>query len=112
MKELGSEVAGGGKDNKPNQKIKNQIVRTGRPFLAEQPSGSSAQEIENVSYLVAKAPMKEQGNLFFSCVPVFVERLDQGKDADENADADHVRTVREIPLKENNPSVCSHNVRR
>ena len=42
---------------------KNPIVRTGRPVLAEQPSGSSAQEIENVSYLAAKAPMKEQGEL-------------------------------------------------
>ena len=44
MKELGSKVAGGGKD--PNPKTKNPIVRTGRPVLAEQPSGSSAQEID------------------------------------------------------------------
>ena len=62
--------------------------------MAEQPSGSSAQEIENVSYLAAKAPMKEQGDLFSSCVPVSVERSDQDKDADENVDADHVRTER------------------
>ena len=62
--------------------------------MAEQPSGSSAQEIENVSYLAAKAPMKEQGDLFSSCVPVSVERLDQDKDADENVDADHARTGR------------------
>ena len=27
-----------------------------------------------------------------SCVPVSVERLDKDKDADENVDADHVRT--------------------
>ena len=29
-----------------------------------------------------------------SCVPVSVERLDKEKDADENVDADHVRTGR------------------
>ena len=32
--------------NKSNQRPKNPIVRTGRPVLVEQPSGSSAQEIE------------------------------------------------------------------
>ena len=43
MKELGSEVAGGGKDSQQTQpKTKNPIVRTGRPVLSEQPSGSSA----------------------------------------------------------------------
>ena len=95
MKELGSEVAGDGENSQQTQpETKNPIVRTGRPVLAEQPSGSSAQEIENVSYLAAKAPMKEQGDLFSSCVPVSVERLDQHKDADENVDADHVRTDR------------------
>ena len=88
MKELGSEVAGGGKDSQQTQpKTKNPIVRTRRPVLAEQPY---------VSYLAAKAPMKEQGDLFSSCVPVSVERLDQDKDADENVDADHVRTVRPV----------------
>ena len=80
MKELGSEVVGGGKDSQQTQpKTKNPIGRTGRPVLAEQPSGSSAHEIENVSYLGAKAPMKEQGDLFSSCVPVSVERPDQDK---------------------------------
>ena len=29
-------------------------------------------------------------------MPVSVERLDQDKDADENVDADHVRTVRPV----------------
>ena len=64
--------------------------------MSEQQSGSSVQEIENVSNLVAKAPMKEQGDLFSSCVPVSVKRLDQDKDADENVDADHVRTERPV----------------
>ena len=57
MKELGSEVAGGGKDSQQTQpKTKNPIVRTGRLVLSEQQSVSSVQEIENVSYLAAKAP--------------------------------------------------------
>ena len=38
--------------------------------------------------------MNELGDLFSSCVPVSVERLDQDKNADENVDADHVRTER------------------
>ena len=38
--------------------------------------------------------MKEQGVLFSSCVPMSVKRSDQDTDADENVDADHVRTVR------------------
>ena len=96
MKELGSEVAGGSEDSHQTQpKTKHPIVRTGR-LLSEQQSVSSVQEIENVSYLAAKAPMKEQGDLFSSCVPVSVERLDQDKDADENVDADHVRTERPV----------------
>ena len=95
MKELGSEVAGGGKDSQQTEpKTINPIVRTGRPVLAEQPSGSSVQETENVSNLTAKAPKEELGDLCSSCVPVSVKRSDQDKDADENVDADHVRTGR------------------
>ena len=94
MTELGSEVAGGGKDSQQTQpKTQNPIVRTGRPVLSEQQSGSSVQEIENVSNLVAKAPMIEQGDLFSGCVPVSVKHLDQDKNPDANVDADHVRTV-------------------
>ena len=97
MKKLGSEVAGGGKDSQQTQpKTKNPIVRTGKPVLSEQQSGSSVQEIENASKLTAKAPMKEQGDLLSSCVPVSVKRLDQDNDADENVDADHVRTGRPV----------------
>ena len=40
--------------------------------------------------------MKEQGDLFSSCVPVSVKRLDQDKDADKNVDADRVRTGRPV----------------
>ena len=46
MQELGSEVAGDGENSQQTQpKTKNPIVRTGRLVSAEQPSGSSAQEI-------------------------------------------------------------------
>ena len=46
-KELGSEVAGDGKDSQQTQsKTKHPIVGTGRLVLSEQQSGSSAQEIE------------------------------------------------------------------
>ena len=64
--------------------------------MSEQQSGSSVQQIDKVSDLTAKAPIKEQGNLFSSCVPVSVERLDQDKDADENVDAGHIRTERPV----------------
>ena len=91
MKELGSEVAGHGESSQRTQpKTKNPIVRTGKPVLSEQ------QEIENVSYLVAKASMKEQGDLLTSCVPASVKRSDQDKDADENVDADQMRTGRTV----------------
>ena len=64
MKELGSEVAGGGEDSQQTQpKTKNPIVRTGRPVLSEQQSGSSVQEIENVSCLAATAQIQEKRNL-------------------------------------------------
>ena len=97
MKKLGSEAAGSGKDSQKNKpKTKNPIVRTGRPVLSEQQSGSSVQEIENVPNVTAKAPMKEHFDLFSSCVPVSVKRSDQDKDADENVDADHVRIGRPV----------------
>ena len=64
--------------------------------MSEQQSGSRVQEIENVPDLAAKAPMKEQGDLFSRCVPVSVKRSDQDKDADENVDADPVRTGRPV----------------
>ena len=88
-----SEVAGGGKDSQQTQpKTQNPIVRTGTPVLSEQQSSSSVQEIENVPNVTAKAPMEEKGDLFSSCVPVSGKRSDQDKDADENVDAEHVRT--------------------
>ena len=64
MNELGSEVAGHDESSPQTQpKTKHPIVRTGRLVLSEQQSGSSVQEIENVSNLAARAPMKEQRDL-------------------------------------------------
>ena len=48
----------------------------------------------NVYCFNAKAPTKEQSDLFSSCVPVSVKRSDQDRHADENVDADDVRTRR------------------
>ena len=62
MKELGSEVAGGGKDSQQTQpKTKNPIVRTGRPVLAEQPSGSSAQETDKRFFLGCESTNERTG---------------------------------------------------
>ena len=85
LKELGSDVAGDVEDSQQTQlKTKNPIVRTGRPVLAEQPSGSSAQEIDK--------------RVLRGCesTDVSFERSDRDKDADENVDADQVRTVRPV----------------
>ena len=86
------------KDSQQTQpKTRNPIVQEQvRPVQSEQQSGSSVLEIENVPNLAAKTPMKEQGDLSSSCVPVSVERVDKDKDADENVDADHVRTTRHV----------------
>ena len=82
MKELGSEVAG----NTPNQTQPNPnpIVRTGPPITTEQTSRSSAVSI---------------------CLNVQIKT-----DADENIDADPMRTGELLNV--DNPSVCSHNVRK
>ena len=78
--------------NKPNQESN---VRTGRPVLTKQQSALRAWDIEKVSCLTAKVPVLEQRDLFpVVCKYVFVERSDQDKDADENVDPEHVRTMR------------------
>ena len=95
MKALGSEVAGDGEDSRQTQpKTKSPIVRTGRPVLSEQPSGSSAQEIEKRVLFGCESTNERTKRPVSSCVPVSVERSDQDKDADENVDADHERTGR------------------
>ena len=108
MRELGSEVAGGGKQSQQTQpKTKNPIVRTGRLVLSEQQSGWSVEEIETFLIWLRKHQCKNRETS--SCVPCLLNALEQDKDADENVDADHVRAGR--PLKVNNPSICSHSAR-
>ena len=43
-----------------------------------------------------KNPIVRTGRPVSNCVSTSVERLDQDKDADENVDADHVRTWRPV----------------
>ena len=97
MKELGSEVAGGGEDSQQTQpESKNPLLSTGRLEKSEQPSGSLTQEIEQSVLLGCESTNVRTGRLVSSCVPVSVERLDQDKDADGNVDADQVRTGRPV----------------
>ena len=98
MKELGSEIAGGSEEDSQQiqPKSKPQVSRTEKPVLAEQPSGSSAQEINKRVSLACESTNVRTGKPVSSCVPVSVQRSDQDKDADENVDADHVRTGRPV----------------
>ena len=86
MKELDSEVVGHVENSqqiRTQPKTTNPIVRTGRLVSTEQPSSSSAQEIDKRFF------GRESTN-------VSVERSDKDKDADENVDADQVRTGRPV----------------
>ena len=85
MKELGSEVAGRGESSPQTQpKTTNPIFRSGRPVSTEPPSSSSSEEIDKRFLLGCES------------TNVSVERLDKDKDADENVDADQVRTERPV----------------
>ena len=84
--------------NKPMQRSKIQLLEQGnlsvRATIRFECSGNRKR---------SKAPMKEQGDLFSSCVPVSMKHIDQDKDANENVDADPVRTGR--PVYEQPPSL-------
>ena len=85
MKELSSEVAGHDESSQQTQpKTPNPIVRTGRLVTTEPPSRSSVQEIDKRFLLDCES------------TNVSVERSDKDKDADENVDADRVRTGRPV----------------
>ena len=95
MKEMVSEVAGGSEDSQQTQpKTKNPIVRTVRLVKSEQPSGSLTQEIDKCVLFDCESTNERTERPVNSCVPVFVERLDEDKDADENVDADQIRRGR------------------
>ena len=97
MKELGSEVAGGSDDSQQTQpETKNPIVRTERLVKSEHASGSLAQEIDKGVLFVCESTNVRTVSLVNSCVSVSVERLDKDKDADENVDADQIRTERRV----------------
>ena len=65
MEELGSEVAGGGKDSKQTQpKTKIQLLEQGDLFWQSNYPVRVLRKSTNVSSLAAKAPLKEQGDLF------------------------------------------------
>ena len=82
--------------NKPNQRPKIQLLEQGDLFCQSNNALRVFRKSETFSNLVAKAPMKEQGDLFSSCVPVSVELVDKDEDADENVDADQTRMVRPV----------------
>ena len=66
MKELGSEVAEHGESSQQTQpKTTNPTVRTGRPRQNNRPV-RVLRKSTKVSHLVAKAPMKERGDLFLN----------------------------------------------
>ena len=79
MQELGSEVAGVGKDSqqtKTQPKTKNPNVRTGRPVSTEPPSRSNVQEIDKRFLLGWESTNERTGRPFHNCVP---ERLVSGQ---------------------------------
>ena len=95
MKELGSEVAGGGEDSQQTLlKSKTQLLSRVRLVKSEQPSGSLTQEIEKGVLFGCESTNVSTERFVKSCVPVSVERSDQDKDADENGDADQISTGR------------------
>ena len=94
---MDSEVVGGSENSQQTQpKSKNPIVRIGRPVKSEQPSRSSAQEIDKRVLFDCKSTNVRTGRLVKSCVPVSVELVEKDKDADENVDADQTSTVRPV----------------
>ena len=62
--------------------------------MSEQPPGLLSKEIGKDVLCGCESTNSRTERLAKSCVPVSVERLDQDKDADENADADQTSTGR------------------
>ena len=85
MKKLGSEVAAGGKiPNRPNQRLQIQVLEQGDLLRQNKRPVRVLRKSTRVSYLGCES------------INVSVERSDIDKDADENVDADLVRTVRPV----------------
>ena len=64
--------------------------------MAEQPSGSRAQDIDKRVLLDRESTNVRTRRPVKSCVPVSVERVEKVKDADENIDADQTSTGRPV----------------
>ena len=108
MKELGSEIAGGSEDFQHTQpKSQTQLSSTERP-VGEQPPGLLTKEIGKDVLLGCESTNLRTERPVKSCVPVSFERVDQDKDADENVDADQVRTGRPV---ESEQSIGRHTQR-
>ena len=73
----------------PTEDQKKQLLEQGDLFWQSNHLVRVLRKSTNVSY-------ERTGRLVSSCVPVSVERLDQDKDADDNVDADQVRTGRPV----------------
>ena len=92
---MGSDISGGSEDSQQTQpKTHNTVVRTERLDKSEQPSGSLTREVDNGVLFDCESTNVSTVRFVNSCVPVFVERLDKDKDADENLNADQISTGR------------------
>ena len=96
MKELGSEVAGGGEDSQQIQPESKKQLSSMERLVSNQPSGLLTKEIEKGFLCGCESTHSRTVRPVKSCVPVSFERLDKDKDADENVDAD--QTSRERPV--------------
>ena len=67
-----------------------------RLVKSEQPSASLTQEIDQSVLSGCESTNVSTERPVNSCVSVYVERLDRDKDADENVDADQIRTGRPV----------------
>ena len=64
--------------------------------MGEQPHGLLTKEFGKDVLFGCESTNSGTVRLVKSCVPVSVERVDKDKDADENVDADQIRTVRPV----------------
>ena len=89
--------------NKSNENPKTQLSST-EILVSEQPPGLLTKEIGKGVLFDYESTNSRTGRLVKSCVSVSVERVDTDKDADENVDADQIRTVRPIVTEQTSRS--------
>ena len=81
MNELGSEVAGGGKDSQQTQSKTKSNCKNRKTCLGRATIRFECSEIDKRVLLLCESTNVRTGRSFDSCVPVSVERFDQDKDA-------------------------------